>query len=354
MFNSDNLTAIEAQKQANWICFAPMIFQSIKTMINLGIMDVLRDSGDQGSTLENISKKTNVSKYGTRVLLHSALGAGVVFLKEDKYILTKTGYFLINKQIPSEININFVHDVCYKGLYYLEDSIRNGQPEGLRTLGNWDTIYDGLSELPENIRKSWLDLDHYFSDISYEKAYKELEKEEFTTLLDLGGNTGKFTRFLLQKKNNLQVTIADLPGQITMAKETFEQYEATDRVHFQSLNILDKDKHIQGNFEMIWMSQFLDCFHDDDILNILLKCKTALTQKGCIYVQEAFWDRQRFETSAFSLQQFSLYFTALANGRSQMYDFATFEEIVDKAHLKITKIVDHIGISNSLLKIEVK
>ncbi|KXH79181.1 class I SAM-dependent methyltransferase [Chryseobacterium kwangjuense] len=353
MFDNDNLTALEAQRQATFICYAPMIFQSVKTMLNLGIMDILKKAGDEGTTIDEISEETGVWKYGVRVLLQSALGAGVVYQKDEKFKLTKTGVFLISKQLAAQIHINFVNDVCYNGMFYLEDSIKNKNAEGLKVLGEWDTIYDGLSELSPDVKKSWLDLDHYFSDVSYDAAFEILSKESFTNILDLGGNTGKFCRYLIQKMPDIQFTIGDLPGQIGMArKEMAASGLDTSNIHYQTLNILNEDSEPEGKFDIIWMSQFLDCFHEDDITSILKKCKKALAENGRIFVQDAFWDRQRFETGAFSLQQFSLYFTAMANGRSQMYDFPTFKEAVEKAGLEIIEIHDHIGRSNSLLKIK--
>lgn len=354
MFDNDNLTALEAQKQASFICYAPMIFQSVKTMLNLGIIDVLKRAGEKGVTIEEIVDQTNVSKHGVRVLLHSALGAGVIYQKEKNYILTKTGIFLASKQLASQIHINFVNDVCYNGMFYLEDSIKEQKPEGLKVLGGWDTIYDGLSELPPHVKKSWLDLDHYFSDVSYDASFEILSREKFESILDLGGNTGKFCRYFTQKMPNVEFTIADLPGQIEMAKKEMEISETdTSKIRYQKINILEEESEIEGKFEIIWMSQFLDCFHEDDITRILKKCKKALAENGSIFVQDAFWDRQRFEAGAFSLQQFSLYFTAMANGKSQMYDFPTFQEAVEAAGLTIVEINDHLGRSNSLLKIKI-
>jgi SAM-dependent methyltransferase len=350
-----NISALEAQKQAMWIAYAPMIFQSAKSMINLGILDAIKDSGDTGMTIDEIATKVSLTRYGVRVLLHAGLGAEIVYIEDDKYHLTTTGFFLLSKQIAANVNINFVHDVCYQGMFHLEDSIVNGKPEGLKELGDWPTVYDGLPELPDHVKKSWLDLDHYFSDISYPKAFNVLSKNSFSSILDLGGNTGKFTRFLLDNTEDLIITIGDLPGQVKMAKAEFERMEySTERVRFQPINILDDTQELTGEFDIVWMSQFLDCFHDDDIYRILMKCKKVVKSDGFIYIQDAFWDRQRFETSEFTLQQFSLYFTAIANGRSQMYDYKTFEEIIHKAGLEVVEITDHLGISNSLLKVKIK
>jgi len=69
-----------------------------------------------------------------------------------------------------------------------------------------------------------------------------------------------------------------------------------------------------------------------------------------VFILEPFWDRQRFEIAAFCLQQTSLYFTALANGNSQMYSAATFLACVEEAGFEIAEQIDNIGLSQTLLK----
>ena len=63
--------------------------------------------------------------------------------------------------------MDFVHDVCYKGLFHLEESIETGKPAGLKELGDWPTVYEGLSQLPPDIQKSWFAFDHFFSDMLF-------------------------------------------------------------------------------------------------------------------------------------------------------------------------------------------
>ncbi len=43
-------------------------------------------------------------------------------------------------------------------MFYLEDSIKKEKPEGLKVFGNWPTIYHGLSELPDQVKKNGLHL----------------------------------------------------------------------------------------------------------------------------------------------------------------------------------------------------
>jgi hypothetical protein len=75
-----------------------------------------------------------------------------------------------------------------------------------------------------------------------------------------------------------------------------------------------------------------------------------LDENGVVLILEPFWDKQRFEIAAFCLHQTSLYFTALANGTSQMYSEETFFRCIDRAGFDIAEQEDNIGLSQTLLK----
>jgi hypothetical protein len=143
--------------------------------------------------------------------------------------------------------------------------------------------------------------------------------------------------------------LVDLPGQIEDAKRELASVEGAERVSFHPTNLLDADSEIPSGFDAIWLSQFLDCFSEAQIVAILRRCVTALAPGGRIYVLEPFWDRQRFVAAKFCLQMTSLYFTAIANGNSQMYGATTFLACVEQAELVIEEQHDGLGNSHTLL-----
>ena len=112
---------------------------------------------------------------------------------------------------------------------------------------------------------------------------------------------------------------------------------------------MDEAVHFPKGFEVIWMSQFLDCFAEEEIISILKRCFDAIDENGQAIILEPFWDRQKFEIAAFCLQQTSLYFTALANGNSQMHSAETFLKCISEAGFEIVGQIDHIGLSQTLL-----
>ena len=56
-YKDDSLRAIDARFEAQKIAFAPMTFQAIRAMIELGILNLIEDSGDDGITIADLAKK---------------------------------------------------------------------------------------------------------------------------------------------------------------------------------------------------------------------------------------------------------------------------------------------------------
>ncbi len=352
-FKKEKKTALEAIEYAQWIAHAPIVFQATRVMRDNGILQTIMDAGKHGLTLEEVVAKTKVPHYGVRVLLEAGLGGGIVLENDKKYTLTKTGHFILNDQM-TRVNMDFVQDVCYKGIYNLEDSINNEKPEGLKVFGEWKTVYEALAHLPGAVQKSWFGFDHYYSDDAFPLVLPLVFKNKPKKLLDIGGNTGKWSIACAKYDKDVQVTIVDLPGQVNMAKANIEKHGLSDRLTFHGTNILDETQKLPKGYDAIWMSQFLDCFSEKEIISILSRCHEAIADGGFVYILEPFWDRQRFEAAAFSLQQTSLYFTAIANGNSQMYNSEVFLKCVDAAGFEVVEQIDQIGVSQSLLKCKKK
>ncbi|HVJ65675.1 MAG TPA: methyltransferase [Bdellovibrionota bacterium] len=353
-FRKDNKRALEAKNEAQRITWGPFVFQSARALRDLGILKMVEDAGDDGVALETISSQLQLSVYGVRVLLEAGLGIGLVYQNpSDHYVLTKTGYFLLHDEM-TKVNMNFVHDVCYQGMFHLKESIQNGKPEGLKVLGDWPTVYEGLSQLPAEIQKSWFGFDHFYSDISFPVVMPILFKHKPKMIFDVGGNTGKFSIQCAKYDPSVKVTIVDLPGQVGMASRNIAEHGLQDRVFFHPTDLLDPNAAFPKGADAVWMSQFLDCFSEEQIISILTRAKEAIGPDGAIYILETYWDRQKFEAAAFSLQQTSLYFTAIANGNSQMYHSKNMISCVHKAGLYVEEDTDDIGICHTLFRCKKK
>ena len=355
-YTKEPFNAREAQRMAEFIAWGPIAFQASRLMVKYGILDMIRDSNN-GLTQEEIVEATELSEYAVKCLLEASLCIGTILVDvdTDRFTISKTGWFLLNDP-ATRVNIDFNHDVNYEGMFRLEESLLNGKPEGLRHFGDWPTVYEGLSQLPPHVQKSWFGFDHFYSDSSFPEALKVIfDEHKVRTLYDVGGNTGKWAKQCVAYSKDVKVTILDLPQQIKMMEENIKGHEGADRISGYGINLLDKEAYFpkyDGQLDAIWMSQFLDCFSMEEIVSILTRAKAAMTDNTRIYIMETLWDRQRFEPAAFCLTMTSLYFTAIANGNSKMYNTKDLEQCINDAGLKVEKIHDNLGQGHSIVVVK--
>ncbi|HIF9276495.1 TPA: methyltransferase [Photobacterium damselae] len=350
--NIDPFNAFEAKTEAQKLSFSPIVFHTARTLRNLGILTALDSVGSQGMNAVEIAEKTGVSEYGVKVLLDMAISAHIVLWEKPNYSLANLGFFLLYDGM-TQANMDFTADVCYAAMMHLTDAIKEGKPSGLKELGDWETIYQGLSTLPEQAKQSWFKFDHFYSDRSFPLLLKEVFANKPSHIVDIGGNTGKWAMQCCSYDQDVNITIVDLPQQLEVAMENARENQLNERITPFPANMLDKDQVLPECADIWWMSQFLDCFSPIEILNILKKVKAQLREGDTVYILELFWDAQKYAGASYSLNATSLYFTCLANGNSRFYRSDDFLEIVEAAGLVVIERTDNIGLGHTLLKLQV-
>lgn len=352
-YTDEQLSAKEAQRLAEFIAFGPVVFEVSRLMIKWGIFEMLRDGQ---LTAAEVADKADISFYAVKCLLEASLTIGTVLVDPatERFSISKTGWFLLNDP-ATRVNIDFNHDVNYEGMFRLEEALLNGKPEGLSHFGPWATIYEGLSSLPGNVQRSWFAFDHFYSDSAFDEALAIVFANKPKSLLDMGGNTGRWALQCVGYDPDVQVTIMDLPQQLQLMRENIKGRPGADRIHGFSIDMLASDSRFpdEQHHDVIWMSQFLDCFSEDEIIQILKRTAAIMDDRSTLFIMETLWDRQRYEPAAFCLTQISLYFTAIANGNSKMYHGDDLIRLISQAGLKVKAIHDHLGQGHSMLECKI-
>jgi hypothetical protein len=318
-------------------------------MRRIGLLDAMAKGQRKGATEDEMIAATGISRYGFRVLIDMALTSGLVWQDGDCFSLTKTGHMIAFDEM-TRVNLDFVDDVCYAGSAHLEEAIREGKPAGLKVLGDWPTVYQGLAHLPAAVRKSWFEFDNYYSDRSYPIALEIIFREKPRVIMDVGANNGKWSLACLRRDPEVRMIAVDLPGQLRDLQRNIADAGMSARVTTHAADMLDPASTLPTGADAIWMSQFLDCFGEEEVVAILRKARAAMSPGTTLWIMETFIDRQRFEAGAFSLAATSLYFTAMANGNSRMYRAEHFEPLVERAGLTITERINDIGLGHSMLR----
>lgn len=348
-YTKDRLPAREAQRLAQFIAFGPIVFQASRLMLKFGILEALRDNP---LTIEEVADRAGISIYAAKVLLEASLSIGTVIVdtETDKFSITKTGWFLLTDP-STRVNMDFNQDVNYEGFFHLEEALREGRPAGLDHFGPWPTIYEGLSSLPAQVQKSWFGFDHFYSDHSFLQALQIIFSFKPLRIMDVGGNTGRFAQRAVAYNEDVKVTIVDLPQQIGLMRKAVAGMPGEERIDARPMNVLERENDFPTdvNPDIIWMSQFLDCFSEEEILSILSRVKKVMHPGARLLIMETFWDRQKYEPASFCLTMTSLYFTAMANGNSKMYHSDDMIRLVREAGLEVEEIHDGLGQGHSIL-----
>jgi SAM-dependent methyltransferase len=340
------LSALDARFEAQKLAFGPLVFQCVRIALKWGLLESI-DRAKSGLTIAELAQSHHRSEYAISVLLESWLSAGVVKSIEDRYHLEKIGHFVLRDEM-TRVNFNFTQEICYLGMFELEAALSEGKPAGLKNLGEWATIYPGLSQLPEAAKTAWFEFDHHYSDSAFALVLPIVFANKPAKLMDIGANTGKWARRCLDFDKSVQLTLLDLREQLAVARVNLA--DEADRITFHEIDMLNPASPFPGGQDVVWMSQFLSCFSAGQIASILQRAKASLKPDGCVYILDTFWDRQRYDIAAYCIINTSPYFTALANGVSKMYQSQEYIELAASVGLRLVDIRDELGLSHSLLK----
>ena len=339
---------------AQQIAFAPFVFKAVSAALRTGFLEaVVREPGQ---TAEAYAPTLKLTPYATGVMADILAAADIVKRTPEGALEgTPVAECLLFDDM-TRANFFFTDDVNYAGLDKTLDALLEGRPAGLSAFNpEWKTIYPHLPELPTRAQAAWFGFDHFHSDRAYEAALSILlaKNPNFRRLVDIGGNTGRFTKAFLERFPHADARFVDLPVETEALLSRKEMAPYATRIRTISIDWLT-DAPLTGTegADLYWMSQFLDCFSDEEALSILVRTRKAMADGATLAVLEPLVDEQRHKAAELSLAASSLYFTVMANGKSRFFNGRTLRRLFDKAGFQIAAEHPNLGISHTLFLLE--
>ncbi len=351
-------TSSDANTQARFaaqrLAFAPLMFQACRALRDCGILERLSAARQKGLTAREATAATEVPLYASALMLEAGLASGLCSCDEPgadepRFVMTHMGAYWLRDPL-TRVNAEFNHHVCYQGAFNLREALLEGRPAGLPAIDSTGakTVYEALKSLPPEVKRAWFDFDHFYSDGVFEACLPRVLATG-KHIVDIGANTGRFTNLVLSQRPDTRVTLVDLPGQLTVAQENLTAFG--DRAVYAPTNLLDPQAPLPAGGDAYWLSQFLDCFGEDEVVSILSRVRAAMRPDSRVFILETYWDLQRHEAARFSVIGTSLYFTCIANGNSRMYHSRVMTALAAKAGLRVETLVPHLGVSHTLMEL---
>ncbi|MDO5530943.1 methyltransferase [Sutterella sp.] len=354
---------LDTLEAAQRLAFAPFIFQAAAAALRFGFLEAV--NRHPGATPAEIARDIAITPYAAGVIADLLVPAGVldrVPAKGEKgerstgLALSSVGDLLLFDEM-TRANFFFTESVCYQGLGKTAESLAEGRPAGLSAFDpSWKTIYPHLPELPEEAQKAWFGFDHWHSDRAYEAALEILAEACAPTgprkLVDIGGNTGRFSREFLLRFPASTAVLVDLPVEVELLPSRPGIADVKDRLEGASIDWLTDDELTDrpavADADIFWMSQFLDCFSEAEAVSILERTRRAMAPGARLAVLEPIVSEQRHRAAELSLAATNLYFTVLANGNSRFFNGEDLRRIFREAGFRIESETPDLGVSHTL------
>lgn len=349
------LTDNEAARfAAQRLAFAPLMFQACRVLRDVGLLEALARARGGGLTVtEALAREgAQLSRYAAALLLEAGLASGLCTVEdvapEPRFFITNMGVYWLRDAL-TRVNAEFNHHVCYQGAFHLREALLEGRPAGLPAIDQTGaaTVYEALRSLSPEVKRAWFEFDHYYSDGVFEACLPRVLEGAPRRIVDIGANTGKFSALCLAR-SDAQLALVDLPGQLAVAEQQLAAFAG--RFTLAPVNLLDPQAPLPAGGDVYWLSQFLDCFGEDEIRSILQRVRAAMPPGARVFILETYWDQQQHEAARYCVIGTSLYFACIANGNSRMYHSAVMKRLIAEAGLAVVAEHHRVGLSHSLFE----
>ncbi|MDP3296224.1 MAG: methyltransferase [Thermodesulfovibrionia bacterium] len=246
-------------------------FQGARVLLtanNYRVFDYLKKQ----KAAAGLAKDIGADKRATEILLDALTGLGLLKKQKAQYK---------NSSLASQFLVS-------GSPYYQGDIIRHADTLWQNWSGLDNVVKTGKPHHVSHDHRAFILGMHNLAVLKADKVLKAVGLKGVKEALDLGGGPGTYT--IEMAKKGISVTIFDTPETIEIAKEVIKK-SGVKNINFLQGDFLADD--FGRDYDLIFISQILHAYSEDDNIMVLKKCRNALNKNGRIVIQEFFIDKDR-------------------------------------------------------------
>ncbi len=263
-------------------------FQGARVLLtanNYRVFDYLKKQ----KAAAGLAKDIGADKRATEILLDALTGLGLLKKQKGQYK---------NSSLASQFLIS-------GSPYYQGDIIRHADTLWQNWSGLDNVVKTGKPHHVSHDHRAFILGMHNLAVLKSSNVLKAVGLKGVKKALDLGGGPGTYT--IKMAKKGISVTIFDTPETIEIAKEVISKIPLNpplpkggrggfERNFQKNINFLQGDflaDDFGRDYDLIFISQILHAYSEDNNIMVLKKCRNALNKNGRIVIQEFFIDKDR-------------------------------------------------------------
>lgn len=266
---------------------AARAFQVSRLLLSAAELDLFTLLKDGPRSHQEVAKELGLDDRATRIFLDALAALGLL----DK---CDTGYYTpraLSSSLSSHSRESILAMLRHMATLWrrwgaLTEVLKTGVPQGA----------DSWENRPEAEREAFIEAMHVIGLQLAPQIVSSIPLEGVRSVLDVGGGSGTYAMAFLRAREDLRVTLLDLPSVIPLARRRLEEEGLLQRVELVAADF-ERDPLPPGH-DMVFLSAIVHQNDREQNRHLFSKAHMALVRGGRIVIRDHIMEPTRTEPQA--------------------------------------------------------
>jgi hypothetical protein len=294
----------------------------------LGLFELL---ADREMTAAEIVDAKGFSLPSTEMLLDACVSLKLCTKTVGRYTATPMIQHFLTRQGSGYLGHFFDHfnDHMVPAWFYLEDTIRTGEPQMHRVRGDKnDHFFQAMDRSSQDLNTFMQTMEEH-SLLEGGALAHAYDFSPHNVLLDVAGGTGAMSVSILRRYPHMKAIVLERPTACDSAIQAIESHGFSDRIRVQPGDMFKSTLTTEA--DVLLLSGTLHNWGPKEAQAILTQCSTALARGATLLISEQILDEEKAASPLGPLC--SLNMMVLMGGRE--YSQSEYKAMLDHAHFDL-------------------